>query len=60
MRFGSPIESNHRCRPLGWNVATERFEFTTASQPLPLADALAWSAIAGLAFLIVFLFGIGV
>lgn len=60
MRFGSAIESNHRCRPLGYNVAAGRFEFTTAGQPLPVGAALAWSAIVGLAFLIIMLFGIGV
>lgn len=60
MRFGSAIESNHRCRPTGYSVATERFEFTVASQPLPWRRALTWSSLAGLAFLIVALFGAGV
>jgi hypothetical protein len=59
-RFGSPIESNHRCRPTGYNVTSELFEFTTASHPFPWRRALAWSSLAGLAVLIASLFGIGV
>lgn len=59
MRFGSPIESNHRAIPTGYNPHTGEFKFTTARQPWPWRAALAWSALAGLAMFFVALFGAG-
>jgi hypothetical protein len=51
LRNASPCESDHRCTPRGWNVASQKFdiEFTTARQALPWRAAAVWSAIVGLA-----------